>query len=348
MFARKNPRAAGSGILAAALVLATSGCASFSTGTPLTKPTKTAVVEAAAGSFSVQVEAATSTSTDTHTPTATHTSTPTDTPAPTSTLTPTSTPTLTNTPTSTNAHTPVPTNTAVPAPTDTPVPPAPAYYWSSGFETGDLGEWLNGSFGDYIGREHGWYEITNAVAHSGQYSAALTIDTSYGEQAAYLFFWDKGTPVDAYYSAWIYVPGNITTHHWWNVWQWKSTDYENGDASKPMFVIDALDYGDNSLGLVLSYRPDKESLKQVWKQANPLLFQKDQWTHIQARYVRDGSNGHVTVWQNGALLFDVTGYPTRLSVDFPLWSINNYSDWIDPQPATVYFDDVAVSSAPIN
>ena len=52
-------------------------------------------------------------------------------------------------------------------------------------------------------------------------------------------------------------------------------------------------------------------------------------------WFQDGSD-RVMFWQDGQLLFDVTGFSTRYSDGNCEWSVTNYSDLVDPDPTTVY------------
>ena len=67
------------------------------------------------------------------------------------------------------------------------------------------------------------------------------------------------------------------------------------------------------------------------------------WTHVEAHHICDPVNGHVTIWQDGTQIFDVSA-ATRYSDGDCQWSVNNYSDAINPTPATIYIDDAAICS----
>ena len=67
----------------------------------------------------------------------------------------------------------------------------------------------------------------------------------------------------------------------------------------------------------------------------------NQWTHLEARYVCSGlsTGGHVTIWQDGAQLWDIANVQTRYADGDCQWSVNNYSNGLSPNPATIYVDD---------
>ncbi len=258
--------------------------------------------------------------------------------------------------------TPTPTQlpaTATPLPpSPTPVPPtatspasAPAggsFYWSTGFETGNLSELEANSYGGFVNQGNGTYKLINSPAHSGKYAAALTIDTSQssptGAHAAYMFFW-KELPGEAYYySAWYYIPSGTLPAEWWNLWQWKSTYDGNSDNSQRIFSVGARPLN-GGLGLYMVQRlPDGSKVNHNSTRNIPL----DQWFHIEGYYRQAfDTTGQVIVWQDGVEVFNITSAQTVLSDLTVDWSVNNYSNQISPSPCTIYVDDIAVSSSRI-
>jgi hypothetical protein len=171
----------------------------------------------------------------------------------------------------------------------------------------------------------------------------LTINSSAsgGGHAAYLFNWRSHLfPKDAYYySAWYYIPSNVKPKVWWNVMQWKST--QSGGSSEPIYVIDIGDYG-GKLRLYLSYKPNK-SVARVYEH-NVVDVPTDQWFQIEAYYKRSQTNtGQIVIWQDGVEILRVSNTDTVLSDNTIHWSVNNYTDDIEPNPLTIYVDDAAMS-----
>ena len=217
--------------------------------------------------------------------------------------------------------------------------------FSSDFETGNLSEWLADNNGDFIAQGDGTYKVNTVQAHSGKYAAALTIDTSKssstGSHASYLFFW-KDLPDDAYYySAWYYIPENVTPQDWWNVWQWKHTYDGNSDRSVPTYVLDVRN-NNGTYRLHLTYRPDLDS--KINYTQTTMEVPTGKWFHIEGYYKESQtSSGQVIIWQDGVKIFDVTGNPTALSPYRLYFSVNNYTDSISPAPCTIYVDDMVIS-----
>lgn len=218
------------------------------------------------------------------------------------------------------------------------------FYWSTSFETGDLSELRANDFGDFVRQGNGAYGLVNSPVHTGNYAAALTIDTSQysptGSHAAYLFFW-KELPEEAYYySAWYYIPAVARPLGYWNLWQWKSTDDGNSDNSQRIFSVGARQQG-NGLGLYMVQRLSNGENFNYYQVRNVPL---DRWFHLEGYYRQAyEATGQVIIWQDGEEIFNIENVQTvlkDLSVD---WSVNNYSDRILPSPCTIYIDDITIS-----
>ncbi|MCD4672970.1 MAG: heparin lyase I family protein [Anaerolineaceae bacterium] len=266
---------------------------------------------------------------------------------------------LTSTPTSTSTivippppvqNTSTPTTTATSTPTTEPTietPPAvPSIVWKATHEDGDLREWQE--HGDFITQgSSAYYSMITSPAHSGNYAVALTIDTegysSSGDFAAYLFYWDQ-LPGDAYYySAWYFIPPGTQPQDWWNVWQWKSTYNGSTDNSVPMYALDIREKSTGQLSLQLIYRPD--IAEKIDYRQNILYVPTDQWFQIEAYYKKGVDNtGQVIVWQDGTEIFNLSSVKTTESDNTVYWSVNHYTDYIIPNPSSIYIDDAAIST----
>ena len=68
-----------------------------------------------------------------------------------------------------------------------------------------------------------------------------------------------------------------------------------------------------------------------------------QWTNITAFYRRSLTDtGQITIWQDGAKLFDLNQVQTAIA-DAVMWSVDNYTNGISPSDATIYVDDAVIS-----
>jgi Polysaccharide lyase len=255
-----------------------------------------------------------------------------------------------------NTSLPVLTNTPSPVPTDPVLPTSqpeqdPAsvnpIIWKATHETGDISEWQQ--HGDFINQgQSAYFSMVTPFAHSGKYSISLTIDTegpsNTGSHAAYLFFWDQ-LPEDAYYySAWYYIPSGTRPQDWWNIWQWKSTYNGDTDSSVPVYSLDVQELGNRQMSLKLIYRPDLER-NAISYQQNIKTLPHDQWVHIEAYYQKaTNETGKVIVWQDGVEIFNLADVQTTMEDNTVYWSVNHYTDYILPNPSSIYIDDVAIST----
>ena len=75
------------------------------------------------------------------------------------------------------------------------------------------------------------------------------------------------------------------------------------------------------------------------------------WFQVQALYKCAGDmSGEAIVWEDGVKLFEVHNVQTRYAADNGCgWSVNNYSDGLNPSPATIYIDDAEIfTTGPTN
>jgi len=71
-----------------------------------------------------------------------------------------------------------------------------------------------------------------------------------------------------------------------------------------------------------------------------------QWVHLEAYYkIATDNTGRVTVYQNGQQIIDVQNVQTQAPGSTSIyWGVANYTDNIVPSTATIYVDDVAIST----
>jgi len=233
--------------------------------------------------------------------------------------------------------------------------------WSANMETGgqDLSQWyfgLNSTTTPCCSEGNPGGGIFNSgiasagpsfdVAHGGTYSALLKISTpSNPTSGTRLFRWiEPQTYSDLYYGVWYYFPQGYTPTTFWNVFQWKSKGTVEGN--NPFFILNVGNRppGDTNPGAMFFYLYNQNTLTSYSPQTY-INVPVAGWTHVQAHYVCDPVNGHVTFWQDGTQIFDVSSVGTRYADGDCQWSVNNYSDSISPTPATIYVDDAAICSS---
>jgi hypothetical protein len=216
-----------------------------------------------------------------------------------------------------------------------PPPPQGDLLWSADHESGDLSQWTQGQFGEAVfNTGTGSVAISRDVAHSGNNSVKLSISGANGQtEAARLLRWHDN-PIEGYYSVWFDFPQVFRPAEWWNVFQFKSL----GAESAPMWVLN------------VGNRPDGSMFFYLWDALtgtsySPLSrvdISPERWTKITAYYRRaTDRTGRITIWQDGALLFDVDQVQTAIA-DNVHWGIGNYTDDISPPDATIYADDAEI------
>lgn len=262
--------------------------------------------------------------------------------------------------------------------------------WYAGHETGSLYEWTyapdegpdNPNAGGGVfntGGDDVEAAADSAVAHRGQWSARTTITNAYraqnGNRAVRLMRWTD-RPWDAepvggdflgdenYFSVWMYFPTVYNPNKyqpwdpgdggWWNVFQFKSDD--DTYTSQPVWVLNIAHNDDD--GTMYFYMYSNYNPPYSYEQPEPMVVPAGRWVHVEAYlYSATGSNGHITIWQNGRRIFDIGGVTTSLGgatgdETYPIWGIGNYTDHIagdTPEgTATVYFDDALISSQPVH
>jgi hypothetical protein len=230
-------------------------------------------------------------------------------------------------------------------------------------ETGDLSEWyVPGPLGGpnfappgALGGEwdSGSYTpaaATTAFAHTGSYSAKLSVDTVTQASGVRLFRWGETQQnVDLYFSTWYYIPQPYNVGGWSNIWQWKSKN--SAGLNEPFFYLGLRNRPNGGLYLRLEDHNGQDSCAggqcSVWDQSLADVpigkwFQIEGFQHCAG----DGS-GHVTIWQDGVLIYEVTGQPTRYADGDCQWSVNAYGSQVTPTPFELYVDDAAISTVRI-
>jgi Putative Ig domain len=218
--------------------------------------------------------------------------------------------------------------------------------WSADFETGDTSQWylpVGGTWGDFGGGEFDSGSAQSAVSHdnthSGSSSLAMTIDTSAEESGTRMFRWrEPRLYPELYYTVWYYFPRVYSVARYWNILQWKSKRPTGAD--------------DTFFNVVVGNRPDGSIFLYLYDWQRKKSYIQDiqnvpvgQWFRLQAFYrCTDSDTGQVTVWQDGGQLFNVENVSTRYADGDCEWSVNNYSDGLDPAPSMIYIDDAAIST----
>ncbi len=218
--------------------------------------------------------------------------------------------------------------------------------WSAGHETGNLSEWTADGNGGIYNSGTGVASVTTAVAHSGTSAAKLTITNADGlnrSQAVRIFRTKESRSGNAYwYSTWYYFPQHYTPAQWWNIFQFKSRNATRNDAFWQLNV------GNRPTGEMYLYLVNWPNSRNYSQSMTNIPVGR--WFHVQVFYKQSvpngAANGRIIVYQDGVLLFDIPNIVTSFAdaTESANWSVNNYTDNINPSTATIYVDDAAIST----
>ncbi len=249
-------------------------------------------------------------------------------------------------------------------------PSSDSILWVADHETGDLRQWSRITISDQADAQ-----ISTAVARSGSYSNALTIYNADGTRSSSpgvrMGLWEypdgpshqdvthpENLPTEGYYSTYYYFPQAVD-NTWWLLFQWKSAMVDEWDADgnpthqtrKLLYYVWADYHDDGTMTFRLRSRvgDDGEWIAPGYNVAysnKPIPVQ--QWVHFECYYKwSKQKDGRITCWQDGVLLWDVSGIQTEYDYDYigkpRQWTVNNYANETMPRTVTIYIDDAALS-----
>jgi len=230
--------------------------------------------------------------------------------------------------------------------------------WFADHETGDLSQWSQGMTNSAL-QDSGTCTrppngVSTDVAHSGQYSMKMTIDSTVQGSGCRQFRYPEIMSGDAYYySVWLYYPENYIVNGHTNIFQFKSKPASDGE-SVPMWIVRTENRENGNMFYVLDWEGGTYHLAGPWSghpeenksyKQSILDIPVAQWTHLEVYFRPSGQfYGRIKVWQDGVLLFDKNDIRTKYPGSDNLWSVNNYGQDILPNPVVLYIDDAVIST----
>ncbi len=246
-------------------------------------------------------------------------------------------------------------------------------------EDGTLDEWSRDDGGHLA--NSGDYEAVASTdtAHTGSHSLRARIWTPHEPSSGVRAFrWNEADAHrELYFSAWFYIPSSPdhagTAGGFWNVFQFKSNRGPGG--SDPLWVFDLIKQrdtgrfhvravwgaGDTTLGGPFSaddvgekyfYNNSTDAFPHPGDTPTTTPVPIGEWFRLGA-FLRQSTDfdGRVTFWLNDEELFhfrDVRTAYEHAPEDQEWggnnsWSVNNYSDGLEPSPSTLYIDDARIS-----
>ena len=227
-----------------------------------------------------------------------------------------------------------------PCPISAPATPvSPTVVWQGDMEEGSLADWFSSETGEWGGGEYndasGDSVPSTAQAKGGAWSAKMVLPLGTG--ATRLFRWKEPRErAQAYYTANFFFPQRYSSPLWWNVFQFKSSTSSRND---PFWVVNVGNRTDGSMYLYLYDWMNRRTYSQ--SVAN---LPVGRWVEIKAYLSQSSSGlGKLSVWQDGTLLWDLTGISTKYADGDQQWSVNSYADGVTPAPVVTYVDDARIS-----
>jgi hypothetical protein len=236
--------------------------------------------------------------------------------------------------------------------------------WTARFENGDLSEWMSVSGGGVSA-----FPAPNAVDVSsdharGKYAARLSIQTaSDGSQANAGLFRTGSLPVEAYYSAWYYLPSAVKVSTFWVIFKFRMRSVaDDASTSAELFDLNLANTSSGGMTLRLYDWRSGDVPLDVAMPAVPV----GTWFQIEAYYRNPGSapgtsagadgggtdgsaadggaldnGGRLTFWLDGTKIVDVAGPMAPTS--WVEWNVVSVAVNLNPSTAVLYVDDCAIS-----
>ena len=246
-----------------------------------------------------------------------------------------------------------------------PAPP-PGSAWKATTETGSLSEWSAERGGGEYNSGGGDSGASQAVAHTGTWSARQAINTSGGSSGTRLFRWREYRSLapaqPATTSVWVYIPSRPRIGGYFNLFQFKSKT-QSGSHIDVFFQLNISNRPDGSLYLRAAWGCGAEnpsfphgpyassrSLCNFFPPLATINVPIGRWFEISSRIVPSSRyTGSIKFWQNGVLLYDfrnvMTGYPNSNSLNGvdTQWAVNAYANGLSPSSYAHYVDDATVA-----
>ncbi len=157
--------------------------------------------------------------------------------------------------------------------------------WSARHETGDLSEWTQGGKGgtaaDTPDSPDTSLAISTDFAHSGRYSVKLTNGAVSTYEDAHLWREDD-YPVEAYYSAWFYLPRAYQTTADWSIIQFQVPTTDDSGVVGQLLDIDLRSLPDGDL--ILSVYDHRAAYLRSPTPDPAILVPIGQWFQIETFY----------------------------------------------------------------
>jgi len=212
--------------------------------------------------------------------------------------------------------------------------------WTALFEHGNFDEWTSDDQGgaQAFPTPPNLIEISNERVHRGASAAKLTIDVPDGAAQGNSALTRSGTlPVEAYYSAWYYLPRTIGVSGFWVIFKFRQQDQATMDE---LFDLDLINLPSGEMSLQLY---DHRRQATIPLDATDPVVPVSRWFQIEAFYRNaQDATGRVTFWLDGQPILDLRNQ-AMASTPFVEWNVSSIGENLNPSTPVLYVDDCAVS-----
>lgn len=217
--------------------------------------------------------------------------------------------------------------------------------WSARFESGGFDEWTSvpgrGAMA-FPTDPNNKIEVSTERAHSGSYAARLTIDaSSAGVQENALLSRAGDLPIEAYYSAWYYLPRSVSVGTYWVIFKFRQRSVATDPSTEAeLFDLDLVDLPSGEMSLLLY---DHRIAHNIALDVPDPIVPVGTWFQVEAFYRNAAdASARLTYWLDGRLVKDVTGQAMAPN-SWIEWDACSVGETLTPSPAVLFIDDCAVS-----
>jgi hypothetical protein len=212
--------------------------------------------------------------------------------------------------------------------------------WTALFEGANFDEWTadgNGGAQAFPAPPNVIEIAGERVRHGGQ-AAKLTVDSPDGNSHGSAALSRYGAlPVEAYYSAWYYLPRTVTVGNYWVIFKFRQQDQSTMDELYDLDLIN-LQSGEMSLQLY----DHRRGAVVDFDMPDPVV-PVGQWFQIEAFYRNaQDATGRVTFWLDGRPIVDIRNQ-AMAPTPWVEWNVCSIGENLNPSTAVLYVDDCAVS-----
>ena len=211
--------------------------------------------------------------------------------------------------------------------------------WSTGFEGASGDPWMPGDTSGCYATAGASFQVVTSPVHSGQHSAAFTVDTAVASPSQTRCRKQGVLPTAARYGAWYYVPAQETSTGNWNLLHFQGADVADGTSAHGLWDVSLANASGGALHAIVY-----DFLRTRVLQTSASI-PVGAWFHLEVFFRRAAdSTGELSLSVDGQVALDLTAITTDDSL-WGQWFVGNYATAISPPSSTVYVDDVTIDLA---